>query len=164
VPVAQSTRWKFHDPALLWLFPATYVVHVVEETLASAPVLLWNVRLDRPFNLAAFTAANAAGILLTAAGVRLVGRGPAFHWIVPALVTAVVLNTAGHFVGSIAARRYSAGLLSAAVLWVPVALLTIMRVWDQSTTRNLVAGTVVGVAIELVVISVMVSIGATTGW
>jgi hypothetical protein len=148
----QSVRWKFYDPALLYLFPATYIAHLVEEWLASAPIRLWAIEADRPLAAIPFMSANATGLLLMLAGIHLVRRGARFRWIVPALATAVLLNTAGHLAGSFAAGGYSAGLITAVVLWVPLGMLTLLRAWDQATPRTLVGGVAVGVVVEIVVV------------
>ena len=42
----EPSRWKFSDPALLWLFPASYVLHFVEELATTAPVLVWTASLE----------------------------------------------------------------------------------------------------------------------
>lgn len=148
-------RWRFQDPALLWLFPITYLVHLAEEVWSTAPILLWRARLEPPVAIVGFVAANMAGLLLMVTGVVLVGRGGRFDWIVPALAVALLLNTAGHFAGSIAFREYSAGLTTAMMLWVPLAGLTLLRVWDQSTRRTLVGGAVIGALIEALVFAAM---------
>jgi hypothetical protein len=157
--VRGTTRWKFDDPALLWLFPVTYVIHLIEEWLATAPILLWHASLDRPLT-AAFAAQNAVALVLMAAGVHLVGRGRSFHWIVPAMATAVLLNTAGHLVGSISFERYSAGLMTAAILWIPLSLLTLVRVGDGAPATVLVCGAAVGVCIEAIVLAAVATSGA----
>ena len=144
-------RWKFTDPMLLYLFPASYVAHVLEESLVNAPLLLWTVRVDPPVATRPFLLGSAVAFGLMVCGIRLVARGTAFHWIVPALATAVLLNTTGHLAGSFAGRTYSAGLMTAMVLWMPLALLTLVRVWDQTSTRTLWAGVLVGVVIEALV-------------
>ena len=153
------SRWKFYDPALLWLFPVTYFVHLLEEWFARAPIVLWGVQPDRPLGVRSFLLWNAIGLILMITGVRLVRRGHRFHWIVPALATAVLLNSMGHLVGSFAARRYSSGLATAIVLWVPLALLTLVRVWDQTSGRTLRIGLIVGITIEVIVVLVLRVIG-----
>lgn len=149
---SNQRRWQFHDPWLLTLYPASYVLHVVEEATVDAPLLLWHVKFEQPLPLAPFLAANAVGLILMTLGVRLVPRAQAFHWIAPAIATAVLLNTAGHLAGSFQARAYSAGLISAVVLWVPLGMLTMLRVWDQASARTRWAGIVVGMLIEGIVI------------
>ena len=145
-------RWQFHDPWLLFLFPASYAIHIVEEATVDAPILLWTAVMAQPLPIALFLTGNAIALLLMTVGVWLVPRGAAFRWIAPAVATAVLLNTAGHLVGSVLARAYSAGLMSAVVLWVPLGMLTMLRVWDQASYRTLVAGVVVGIVIEGIVL------------
>lgn len=123
--------------------------------MVAAPIALWTERVERPLAAVSFLALNAMGLVLMTIGIRLVRRGSRFHWIVPALATAVVLNTAGHLVGSFFVRAYSAGLITALVLWVPLGLLTLVRVWDQASTRALGAGVIVGVAVELAVLGML---------
>jgi hypothetical protein len=142
---------------LLYLFPLTYLAHLSEEWWVDAPISLWFVRVPRPLPALPFAVANAMGMTLMLIGVRLVSRGAAYHWMAPALALAVLLNTAGHLTGALLFRRYSAGLATAVALWVPLGLLTLMRVWDQADARTLRLGIAVGVTIELVVVS-------TLGW
>jgi hypothetical protein len=153
--VTGSRRWKFYDPVLLWLFPPTYVLHLAEEWFVSAPILLWIVRLDRPLTGWAFLVPSACALALMITGVSLVNRGVRYHWIAPAIATALLLNAAGHLVGSVLEAQYSAGLMTAAVLWVPLGLLLLLRVWDQAGWRTWRAGLGVGALIELIVVLVM---------
>jgi Protein of unknown function with HXXEE motif len=146
------TRWTFYDAALLFLFPASYVVHLAEEWFASAPIVEWWSEAARPLDPARFVIGNAIGLLLMLNGIYLVSRGSRFRWIVPALATAVLLNSAGHFVGSVRAQAYSAGLISAIIVWIPLGLLAMIRVWDQAPRRMLIAGICAGAIIELIVV------------
>jgi Protein of unknown function with HXXEE motif len=150
-----STRWKFYDPALMRLFPVTYVVHALEEWFAGTAIAVWGVRASRPLDATNFILPNALGLVLMLVGIRLVRRDRRSHWIVPALATAVLLNAAGHLVASVAMRTYSAGLITGVIFWVPLGLLTLMRACDQASTRTLRAGVIVGVCVELVVTLVL---------
>jgi hypothetical protein len=156
----QTLRWKFYDPVLLSLFPITYVLHLCEEWLASAPIVHWTTRAERPLDAVFFIGANAVGLILMLIGIRLAHRSSRFHWIVPALAAAVLLNTAGHLVGSFATGGYSAGLITAIILWIPLGMLTLMRVWDHASGRTLAAGLIIGVLIELVVVAMLSLVGA----
>jgi hypothetical protein len=154
------TRWRFDDPALLYLFPASYFLHLVEESMSTAPIVHWGVPAHRPLMQAFFLTANASAMALMLLGIRLVRRGPAFHWIVPALATAVLLNTLGHLSGSLSVRGYSAGLVTAVVMWIPLGLLTLLRTWDQAPAGVLRAGVAAGAAIELIVTATLPFVGA----
>jgi hypothetical protein len=156
----QPSRWKFHDPVLLYLYPATYSLHLLEEWFATAPIVHWGLSATRPLAALSFLGANAAGLLLMILGIHLVRSDARFHWVVAALATAVILNTAGHVVGSIAIRGYAAGLITAVILWIPLGLLTLLRVWDQASSRTLGAGLLVGVVIEVVVTAMLPVVGS----
>ena len=151
----EPSRWKFSDPALLWLFPASYVLHFVEELATTAPVLVWTASLERPLPVASFAALSALALALISAGVMLAPRAGRFHWIVPALATAFLLNAAGHLAGSIAGSRYSAGLATAIIVWLPLSLLALVRVAAQSTAKTLWGGALVGAAIESAVVGLV---------
>lgn len=157
---AQLYRWKFYDPVLLNLFPITYLLHLTEEWLATAPIVHWAVRAGRPLDATVFIVANGIGLLLMLTGVWLARRATRFHWIVPALATAVLLNTFGHLVGSFSIRSYSAGLVTASIFWIPLGFLTLVRVWDQASRRTLVTGLIVGIVIELIVVATLPRVGA----
>lgn len=159
----QTFRWKFYDPVVLWLFPVTYVLHLSEEWLSSAPIAHWTTRADRPLDGTSFIGANIVGLLLMLIGIRLAPGSTRFHWIVPALATAVLLNTGGHLLGSVSIGGYSAGLITGVILWIPLGMLTLMRVWDQASARTLVAGIIVGVVIELTVVAMLTRIEAAAG-
>jgi hypothetical protein len=156
---AAASRWKFNDPVLLSLFPATYVLHLAEEWFSPASIVHWTTHAERPLDAAYFIGANVVGLILTLIGIRLAQRSARFHWIVPALAAAVLLNTAGHLAGSFSTGGYSAGLITAIILWIPLGLLTLMRVWDQASSRTLAAGLVIGVLIELVVVAMLRLVG-----
>jgi hypothetical protein len=156
----ETFRWKFYDPALLALFPLTYVLHLGEEWFAFAPIVHWTARADRPLDPAFFIIANGLGLALMLNGVWLAFRLSRFRWVAPALAVAVLLNTAGHLVGSASIGAYSAGLISAVVLWIPLGMLTLVRAWDQATRRTLVAGVIVGCVIELTVVALLTGVGA----
>jgi hypothetical protein len=144
----QSSRWRFYDPALLYLWFAT------------APIVHWGFSATRPLAALSFLGVNAAGLLLMILGIHLVRSDARFHWVVAALATAVILNTAGHVVGSMVVRGYAAGLITAVIFWIPLGLLTLLRVWDQASGRTLAVGLLVGVVIEVVVTAMLPVVGS----
>jgi hypothetical protein len=64
------------------------------------------------------------------------------------------MNTTGHLIGSVIAARYSAGLMTAIVFWMPLALLTLLRVVDQTSRRTVVAGVCAGAIVEAAVVTI----------
>lgn len=159
---SQTYRWTFYDPVLLSLFPITYALHLAEEWFAAAPIVHWTVRADRPLDPAVFVIANGIGLSLMLNGIWLAHRWRRFRWIAAALATAVLLNTTGHFVGSFSIGGYSAGLVTAVVFWIPLGLLTLVRVFDHATRRTQIGGVVAGIVIELCVVAVLPRVGGVS--
>lgn len=156
----QPYRWKFYDPVLLSLFPITYLIHLAEEWFAAAPIVHWTIRANRPLDPETFIIANGIGLSLMLNGIWLTHRMTRFRWIAPALAVAVLLNTAGHLLGSFSIGGYSAGLLTAIIFWIPLGMLTLLRVWDQAKRRTLVTGVIAGIVIELIVVAMLPRVGA----
>jgi hypothetical protein len=153
------SRWAFHDPALLWLFPATYLAHLLEEWFARAPILLWTLSLRAPLDSRWFLGANSLGLALMIVAVRLVPRGPRWHWIAPALATSVLLNSVGHLAGALMAGHYSAGLATAVILWIPLGMLTLARAAHQARISALWWGVTAGALVDLAVIGAIIVSG-----
>jgi hypothetical protein len=108
--------------AWLWLFPATYLAHILEEGLAGERFYRWARRLiRRSITPDAFWALNAV-FLAAMTGAILVLRAGHAAWLLPGLGTLIALNGMGHAVGSILARRYSPGTVSGLALWLPLGL------------------------------------------
>jgi hypothetical protein len=120
----------------------------------------WGIRADRPLDPAIFIIANGIGLSLMLNGIWLAHRMTRFRWIAPALAVAVLLNTAGHLLGSFSIGGYSAGLITTIIFWIPLGMLTLLRVWDQAKRRTLVTGMIAGIVIELIVVAMLPRVGA----
>ena len=112
----------------LWLFPASYAVHIAEESLAGEHFYRWIRRVSgREMGPTAFVAANLVYEAAMVAAVRHArGREDAV-WIVPALGTVTAANGIGHLAGSLATRSYSPGVVSGVGVWFPLGLLALLR-------------------------------------
>jgi hypothetical protein len=54
-------RWHYADPALLWLYPVTYAIHVAEELWLVQGYVRWMQLRGFPISEEVFLAGNAAG-------------------------------------------------------------------------------------------------------
>jgi hypothetical protein len=92
----------------LWLFPASYAIHIAEAGLAGERFYRWIRRVvSRELSPRAFVALN---LVYEAAMVAAVHRARADEnaaWIVPALGTITATNGIGHALGSVSTRSYS---------------------------------------------------------
>jgi O-antigen ligase len=143
----------------LWLFPASYAIHIAEEGLAGERFYRWVRRVSgREVSPGVFIGANLAFEAAMIAAVRRVRVREDTAWLVPALGTITAMNGIGHLVGSVASRSYSPGLVSGIAVWAPLGLYAVVRsrrvlprpVWRRGVTAGaLILGGVVLVALPL---------------
>jgi hypothetical protein len=113
----------------IWLFPAIYLLHILEESFAGERFYNWTHRIvGRRIPFRAFLALNACFLALMIAAV-LALQGGNWLWLLSALGTITAVNGLGHFVGTLATRSYSPGVITGLLLWLPlgVAGLTLSR-------------------------------------
>jgi hypothetical protein len=113
----------------LWLFPATYLAHILEEAFAGERFHIWIGRIaDRRLSFRTFLALN--GLFFAAMVIAIIvlqaSRAP---WLLPALGTLVLVNGVGHLAGTAATRTYSPGLVSGVLLWLPLGLAALLLSW-----------------------------------
>ena len=133
----------------LWLFPASYAVHIAEEGLSGERFYHWIHRVvGREVGARPFLAVN---LVFEAAMVAAVWRARSradSGWIVTMLGTITTVNGVGHLAGSVATRSYSPGLVSGVTLWTPLGLFAVVRarrILPRAAWRRSVAA---GVAIN----------------
>jgi len=112
-------------------------------------------------------------MVLLLAAVRRAGRDESAGWMAIAIATIAVLNGMVHLLGTVRRRRtvsqcwpprsqataavtgrYSPGLISGIVLYVPLGTLTLLRAAYQADPRTMTRGLWAGVAIHLAVFAV----------
>lgn len=130
----------------LWLFPISYLIHVTEEFFGGAGFSLAPQRM-RGMNLTPveFIVVNAATWLLLI-GVILIARRRGFpHLLAICLATVMAANGLLHLTASWRASAYTPGLVTGALLLVPlgVAILLYLRnamSWRRYCFGILIAG------------------------
>ena len=122
-PQAAALRGRW-----LWLFPASYAIHIAEEGLAGERFYRWIGRVTgREVSPGVFAGVNLA---YEAAMVVIVRRARAREdaaWVVPALGTITAINGIGHLAGSVATHSYSPGTVSGVGAWAPLGLFAVLR-------------------------------------
>jgi hypothetical protein len=132
----------------IWFFPATYLLHILEESFAGERFYNWTGRvIGRRIPVRTFMAMMIAAVFTLQAG------GP--PWLLPALGTITAANGLGHQAGTLATRSYSPGLFTGLLLWTPLGLAALQLsrpalpapVWGLGLAAGLiVSGVVVGLA------------------
>jgi len=143
----------------LWLFPASYAIHIAEEGLAGERFYRWIGRVTgREVSPGVFAGANLAYEAAMVMIVRWARAREDASWVVPALGTITAVNGIGHLAGSVATRSYSPGTVSGVGLWAPLGLFAVLRsrqllprpVWRRGIMAGaLVLGSVALLALPL---------------
>lgn len=150
-------RWHYRDGLLVWLFPAAYSVHILEEWFGGFPEWL-AVATGEPLPRTAFIAINLVGLAVTIAAARASTEREEHGWMAIALATIVLVNTLAHVLASIFTGTYSPGLFSSVILYLPLGQLAILRAWSQASPQALRRGMVAGVALHALLLAVVVTI------
>jgi Protein of unknown function with HXXEE motif len=112
----------------LWLFPASYALHIAEEGLAGERFYRWIGRVTgRQISPGVFVGVNLACEAAMIAAVRQALAREDTTWVVPALGTITAANGIGHLAGSLATRSYSPGTVSGVGVWAPLGLYAVVR-------------------------------------
>lgn len=112
----------------LWLFPASYAIHIAEEGLAGERFYRWIGRVTgREISPAVFAGVNLAYEAAMVAAVRRARAREDAAWVVPALGTITAVNGIGHLAGSAATRSYSPGTVSGLGVWAPLGVFAVVR-------------------------------------
>lgn len=152
-----NERWG----SWVWLFPATYFVHIAEECFADGGFPAWASHLTRlQFTTTRFLAINAVALTAMTLASALVFARPAFRWLVATLGAIVALNGALHAVTSLITQSYSPGTISGLVLWIPLGGLALRSSRQWLSTKSFVAAVAVGVIAHgvVTVVAVLVSL------
>lgn len=150
-------RWHYRDPALVWLFVAAYLAHLIEEYAGGFPD--WFARLSgAPLPVPAFLAINAVAFIVLVAVVAAVTRREACGWMAIGVATVALVNSVGHLLGSLLTGTYSPGLITGVVLYMPLGQLALIRAWHQAPPetfrRGVIAGLLAQAAVALTALAV----------
>ena len=150
-------RWHYRDALLVWLFPAAYAVHILEEWFGGFPewlAIVGGAALPRT----AFVIINLAGMGLMVAAARASTRREEHGWMAVAIATIVLVNAAVHILGSIVTGTYSPGLFSSIILYLPLGHLAMLRASSQTSGQALRRGILAGIAVHALVVVVALAI------
>jgi hypothetical protein len=140
----------------VWLFPATYALHLGEEYAVAGGFTVWAERtLGIRFSQFDFVAWNAFALALVCVGAWLVSRDSKFRFIEIALSIAVLGNVLTHLIGTVLTRTYSPGLATGILIWVPLGTVRLRQAVRASGHRARIAGCCIGIGVVLVTLLVV---------
>lgn len=154
-----SEERETHKRLLLrlgWLFPVTYLVHIVEEWFGG--FVAWYAReFGGGLSESAFIVANAAALAGMTLGVALAYKFGAMRWLLVSFGAATFVNGVAHLAAGLATLSYSPGVVSGALLWLPLGFVAVRAGRGGLTRRSFVAGLIVGVLMHAAVILIPVA-------
>lgn len=132
------------------LFPLTYLVHIVEESVGGFPA--WAARyLGFRLSAPAYFAINEfAWVGMLCASIAATVAKPA-QWLVIPLATIATVNASAHLVTTAVTRTYSPGVISGTVLWLPLGIVTLVRAYRGLARGVFWGGVVLGLALHALV-------------
>jgi hypothetical protein len=147
-------KGKTWPAAWVWLYPATYAIHILEELWGGEGFTAWLARIAG-VELAAqqFLDWNALALLLMSAGVLLTLRWRHLRWLLLAYGVAFLLNALSHLAASLYTVSYSPGLVSGLLLWLPLGAFTLIYFKPTLSRRGRRAGLLVGLSMHCVVLA-----------
>ncbi|MCW5911161.1 MAG: HXXEE domain-containing protein [Cyclobacteriaceae bacterium] len=136
---------------LIILFPCTYVVHIAEEYWAGERFFNWLSRVaNSNMTEDSFLLLNGVFmfIMIIATSIAIWQRD---HRIVLVLASIVTINTLLHILGSIFTYSYSPGLISAVVLWLPLAAWAFYHERRYTSARQRLGAILAGIVAHVLV-------------
>lgn len=134
-----------------WLFPASYLVHILEEYWGGFPAWIarfWGVESS----LSNFLSWNGGALLMMTIGVALVIKTKSYRWLLVSFGMVVLINGLVHAGASLVTSSYSPGLISGLALFVPLGAVTLWRARGSVNRRTFRAGIILGILMHAVVV------------
>jgi hypothetical protein len=142
----------------VWLFPATYAVHIAEEYLGGPGFATWVSRAaGRDFTARTFLAVNACALgvmLLVSAAAWARAR---FSWVVAAFGVVAGANAVAHAAATAVTRSYCPGTLSGVILWLPLGMFALSSARRWLRPAVFVAAVIAGIGCLAIVAGVAVT-------
>ncbi len=156
-PSIPRQKRLFEDWA--WLFPATYLVHAMEEYWGGEGFYRWMAKIfGWGMTPREFVNINTTAWLLMVGSILVFRRTPSIRWLTISYGTVALVNGFAHLLGSIWTMTYSPGVVSGTLLWIPLGLVTLYRGWKGATRRSFFYGVLVGLLIHAVLFLVLLSV------
>ncbi|HKY28722.1 MAG TPA: HXXEE domain-containing protein [Pyrinomonadaceae bacterium] len=135
-----------------WLFPFTYLIHVVEELYGGEGYTLFLERLrDIHITPARFAVAHCIALALMILGIILARRLGFPNLFTTVLGTTVLVNGLTHTVQTIYYGDYVPGFVSGVAIWMPLGVATLVRFRKLMNVGRYVLAIALGVGINFIV-------------
>ncbi len=133
----------------LWLFPATYLIHIADEYWTGGGYSAYLLK-TRGVTLppTRFLLLQGLGVVLMTVGVTLASRLNFPRMMAVILGATVLVNGITHTTTSVVHRGYGPGLLSSLLIWIPLGALTLFRLRGNMSVSRYWVGVIIGLAVN----------------
>lgn len=143
------------EPILAWLFPLTYLIHLTEEYLAGVALATSPSKIHgADLTPAQFLILNGAALLLMTAGMFISRRLNFRTWLMTCLGMVVLVNGLFHVAEGLRIAGYHPGLISGLLIWMPLGIITLIRLKKRVRPDKYWAALATGVIINVIVLAV----------
>ena len=139
-----------------WVFPLTYLLHILEEYWSDFPSHLLHTQ-GVALSMPRFLILQSIGLSLMILGVILSRRLGFPNRLLLILAGVIAGNSLVHLFRSIWFEVLEPGLITSLFLWLPLATLTLFRGWPSITRSRYVISVCIGLAISAAVEIVTIS-------
>ena len=144
-PVEKWVRWG-------WLLPAAYTVHILEEWRGGEGFPAWWSRLTgAELSVERFLALNLYALAGMTLGVVAAALFRQMRWLLVGFGAVVFVNALAHVGASAVTRSYSPGLVSGALLWLPLGAWVLSSGRRNLSRRDFGVGLAVGLLMHAAV-------------
>jgi dolichyl-phosphate-mannose--protein O-mannosyl transferase len=135
-----------------WLFPLAYLIHIAEEYWVGEGYPAYILRV-RGVHLSStrFLAAQTLGAVLMAAGIILARRFNFPHMMVIIMASIVLVNGLTHTLTSLSNGGYGPGVLSSALIWIPLGIFLLVHFKKQVSRKRYLIGVSIGLGVNVLV-------------
>lgn len=150
---------KINPKQIVWLLPASYLIHILEEYFSGAGFLVWfsgvfNVDLSNTN----FIIINSFGFAITITVVILYNFNKLNNFVIGVLGSLFFVNGIIHFLASLLTASYSPGTISGVLLYLPLGYLTFKKIFPLIPQEQRVLSFTAGVIIQVIVALVAMNI------
>ncbi len=137
----------------LWLFPATYLIHILEEYYGGEGYTAHLLRTRGIYmSPTRFLVSQMIGTALVLFGVVIARRRNFANAFVIIMGAIVLVNALIHMVNSLRTLEYEPGLLSSIVIWLPLGVLTLIKYRRKVASHRVYwSGIAIGVFVNLII-------------
>ena len=133
-----------------WLFPSIYLLHIAEEFWGgegySAHIAKTKgVSLTSP----RFFFLTGLGCLLMIAGIAIAERLHFSQLLLVILGTVVLINSLSHSITAVRTARYNPGLWTGILFWIPLGVLTLLRLKGSMSGSRFLTGLAIGAGVQV---------------